>query len=87
MEVCQILRQFNFKLGKDYFPGDVLFSPFEIDLFGDRETVRVTTKPYSIEVREIPRECVVATEFVVETHPLMPLMRPVRDWLGVNSGQ
>jgi len=87
MEVCQILRQFDFGLGKDYFPGDVLFSPFETDLFGDRETVRVTTKPHSNEVREIPRACVVATEFVVETQSLWPLIFPVHDRPSVKSGQ
>lgn len=87
MQVTQNLRQFSFGLGRDFFPGDLLFAPNEEDLLEGRETVRVTTEPHNGEVKEVPRSCVVPTEFVVEERRLLRPMQSARTKVGADHGR
>ena len=81
MEVTAPLRQFAYKLGKDYMPGDYLFAPHEEDLTSDDDSVRVTTKPHEGDEVLVPKSRLLATNFVAEEQPplrpLMPAARPV----------
>ncbi len=71
VRVTQSLRQFDFGLGKDYMPGDLLFAPYEEDLLEEREKIRVTTQPHSGDSKEVPRSRVERTDFVVLDQPIM----------------
>ena len=71
VRVTQSLRQFDFRLGRDYMPGDLLFAPYEEDLLEGREKIRVTTQPHSGNSREILRNRVEITDFVVVDQPLL----------------
>lgn len=80
MQVTQNLRQFNYGLGRDFFPGDLLFAPHESDIADhSRSTIRVTTTPHNGVEVEIPRERIAPTNFVAMESPILPPLGSARD--------
>ena len=78
VRVTQSLRQFDFGLGRDYMPGDLLFAPYEDDFLEEREKIRVTTQPHSGDSKQVPRRRVEITDFVVLDQPIMKPLHSVR---------